>query len=350
MNHTLLFSAAGQKKQAIQQQINDHLARFRWKLLENGYEPIPIRGKRPCISGWTEDDIDLERIVRETILHPDHRSTGLRTGALVGVDIDLHDDEQAETIRRVVEDTIGATPLRRRGSKGAMLCYRKAGEPIGKIIIRDPVAERTLFEIFGRGGQFVAYGIHPDTQRAYEWLIPGQEPLLVPMSALPEVSTEMLHHLCGRVSEQLAELGYQLSATTSKTYTEPFRPGEIQDAGLITQKFLSLIPARARQDRKGYINFRCPECRHNDNRSGLMVTSSGGFRFHCFHAGCDYHSTTGWEPGGPIAPRVRRLYEQMGGDPGDLRTKPRLLKGCFDSLQDMLDQVSRFHESEVQNG
>ena len=327
----------------------DELSCFRFRLLENGYEPIPIQGKRPWIAGWTSGDIDLERIVRETILHLDHRSTGLRTGKLVGVDIDLRNDEHADIIRQVVEDTIGPTPFHRRGSKGAMLCYRKAGTPIGKIVIRDPAADTTLFEIFGQGGQFVAYGIHPDTGRPYEWLIPGQEPLLVPLPELPEVSTEMLHHLRDRVSERLAELGYQLAAATSKVNTEPLRVGRLDDAESITQKFLDVLPRGARQNHKGFINFPCPGCKHNDNRSGLIVSASGGFRFHCFHTGCDYNTNTGWEPDGLIGLRTRRLYEQMGGDPGELRVKPKVLSGCYDSLQDMLDELKKDHEREVQN-
>jgi hypothetical protein len=336
--------------QEKRQEFIDRLSEFRFRLLQNGYEPIPIQGKRTWIKGWTTGEIDLERMVRETILHLDHGSTGLRTGALVGVDIDLHNAEHADFIQRVVEDTIGPTPLRRRGSKGAMLCYRKAGTPIGKIVIRDAVLDKTLFEIFGQGGQFVAYGIHPDTQRPYEWLIPGQEPLLVPLAELPEVSTDMLHELRDRVSERLVELGYQLEATTSRASTEPLRVGSRADAETITQKFLDILPWGARQNHKGFINFPCPGCRHNDNRSGLVITSGGGFRFRCFHAGCDYHSSTGWEPGSPIGPRTRRLYELMGGDPGELRVRPTLLKGCFDSLQDMLDQLKEDHEREVQNG
>src|SRR5258708_5435859 len=134
-----------------QDELIDKLARFRLRLLQNGYEPIPIQGKRPRVEGWTTGDIDLERIVRETVFHLDHRSTGLRTGVLVGVDIDLHDDEHARVIQGVVEDTIGPTPFQRRGSKGAMLCYRKTDDPIGKIVIRDVVLKKTLFEIFGQG-------------------------------------------------------------------------------------------------------------------------------------------------------------------------------------------------------
>jgi hypothetical protein len=343
-------SLNGKNNQQNRQQIIDELSWFRWRLWLNGYEPIPIQGKRTLIEGWTSGTIDPERLVRETILHLDHRSTGLRTGALVGIDIDLRNDEHADVIQRVVEGTIGPTPLQRRSSKGAMLCYRKDGDCLGKITVRDGVLNKTLFEIFGQGGQFVAYGIHPDTQRPYEWLIPGQEPLLVPLSELPTVSTDMLHDLRKRVSERLAALGYQLEASTSKAYAEPLQAGEIQDAESITRKFLDLIPAGTKRDRKGYINFPCPGCRPNDNRSGLLVTPSGGFRFHCFHAGCDYHANTGWEPGGPIGPRTRRLYEQMGGDPGELRVKRKLLQGCFDSLQDMLDQVKNYYEQEARNG
>jgi hypothetical protein len=44
------------------------------------------------------------------------------------------------------------------------------------------------------------------------------------------------------------------------------------------------------------------------------------------------------------------LYEQMCGDPGELRVKRRVLKGCFDSLQDMLDQVKKYHEQGARNG
>jgi hypothetical protein len=336
--------------QENQDQLIDELSWFRYRLLENGYEPIPIQGKRTRIEGWTRGNIDPERIVLETIHHLDHRSTGLRTGRLVGVDIDLHDAEHADIIQGVVEDTIGPTRLQRRGSKGAMLCYQKAGTPIGKIVIRDAEAKKTLVEIFGQGGQFVAYGIHPETQRPYEWLIPGQEPLLVPRSDLPEVSTDMLHELRGRVSERLVELGYQLQAAAGRAYTEPLRAGRLGDAETITQKFLDILPSEARQNHKGFINFPCPGCRHNDNRSGLLVTPGGGFRFRCFHASCDYHTCTGWEPGSLIGPRTRRLYEQMGGDPGELRVKPKLLEGCFDSLQDMLAEVREYREREVQNG
>jgi hypothetical protein len=39
----------------------------------------------------------------------------------------------------------------------------------------------------------------------------------------------------------------------------------------------------------------------------------------------------------------------MGGDPGELRVKRKVLEGCFDSLQDMLDQLKADREQEARN-
>ncbi len=48
---------------------------------------------------------------------------------------------------------------------------------------------KTLVELFGQGGQFVSYGIHPATDRPYRWLGPGMEPATVPTrDSEPELS------------------------------------------------------------------------------------------------------------------------------------------------------------------
>jgi hypothetical protein len=297
---------------------------FRLGLLEKGYQPIPIRDKRTWIKGWTTRVITLERIAEETILHPDHLSTGLRTGELVGVDIDLRDPDHAEIIRVLTEDTIGETPLRRRGSKGYMLCYRNTDTPIGKTTIRDAATASTLIEIFGQGGQFVAYGIHPTTQQPYRWLVPGQEPATVPLTDLPTVSNAGLAALHDVLMDGLAYLGYPVEKTTATVHTEPLRVGRISDiqTGTVTEMFLNLMPNRVPSS-SGYINMPCPYCRHHDNRSGFMIRPNGGFYYHCFHAGCLYHANTGWSPGGHVGPKARELYARMGGNPDDLRQRPQ---------------------------
>lgn len=69
----------------------------------------------------------------------------------------------------------------------------------------------------------------------------------------------------------------------------------------------------------GWINMNCPSCGDTRSRFGLMVTGTGGFRARCFNAGCDFNtSATGWEPGGGLGGRPRKLFEALGGDVRDL--------------------------------
>jgi hypothetical protein len=314
------------------------LCRARCLLLDMGFEPIPIEGKIPNIRGWTTGEITQERIVYETLKHSTHLSTGLRTGRLVGIDIDLIDEAHAAVVSGIVDEVLGRTQFRRRGSKGAMLVYRKIGEPIGKIMIKEPppvdengqrlrdadgslVSGKTLVELFGQGGQFVAYGIHPGTGQPYRWLEEGFEPALVPFDDLPGVTTEGLIALKERLISELTALGYKVATDQARTYDSPLRVGRIEDAVDVTEKFLSLIPGRAQRTHRGWINFECPECRHTDGRSGLVVLPDGGFKYHCFHAGCEFNRATGWSPGGGVGERVLRLYDAMGGDPQDLRKR-----------------------------
>ena len=58
------------------------------ELIANGYEPIPVNGKAPVAPGWQTGEITPERIAREREEHPNAINTGLRTGRLVGLDID----------------------------------------------------------------------------------------------------------------------------------------------------------------------------------------------------------------------------------------------------------------------
>jgi hypothetical protein len=335
MSTTPIFRANGLK---------DNLE-LRLRLLGQGYEPIPTIGKEIFITGWRTGEITEDRVARETRMYADHANTGLRTGRLVGIDIDLIDPEQAALIQELTEAVIGVTPLRRRGSKGAMLCYRNTDPPIGKVklidrtIVQGKRKGKTLVEIFGDGGQFIAYGIHPNTKRPYRWLVEGQEPLLVPFAALPPVSVELLRQLQADLRTGLAAMGYEVDSgeNTSSTVTVP--AGSDDDAEDITQKFLRLLPS-SRMSPRGYRNFSCPACGRNDYKSGLRVwQTTGGFDYHCFHTSCEYNDSTGWQPGSRIGERTIRLYELMGGDRADLKPKERYWQGANDRWQDVLAEL-----------
>src|SRR5579862_4832379 len=102
------------------------------RLIENGYEPVPVLGreKKPLIKEWqcpNGEAISPERVCRQMLTHQNHMSFGLLTRTLPSIDLDLHDDEHNEILWKVSEHFLGPTPLRRRGSKGMMLVYRLAG-------------------------------------------------------------------------------------------------------------------------------------------------------------------------------------------------------------------------------
>jgi putative DNA primase/helicase len=139
--------------------VYSELERFclaRIQLLNNGYEPIPTRGKRPAVMGWTTGEITEERVVRETIEYDDALNTGLRTGHLVGIDIDIVDQDHVSKLLQIVVDKIGYSPLFRYGSKGMMVCCQNP-EPISKLTITgvQPNGTTRGVEILGQGNQFM---------------------------------------------------------------------------------------------------------------------------------------------------------------------------------------------------
>jgi hypothetical protein len=329
---------------------------LRRALLCNGYEPIPIIGKETWITGWTTAEITEQRIIEETCRNRRYANTGLRTGRLVGIDIDLVDPEQVSILLEITDALLGRTPLRRFGSKGQMLLYRMVDEPIGKLLIRraksDAENARPLVEIFGQGGQFVAYGIHPDTQRPYRWLEQGQEPLTVPFSDLPPVTANDLRDLQEALIEVLTAFGYRIESSGRQISTSP-KPitSTVDEARDITQLFLDRIGGlRTKQKPSGWINFACPSCRHDDDRSGFRVLAGGGFEYHCFHAGCEYNKTTGWRPPSYPGKRVIELYRLLGGDEADLTLTNRtdkIMERYRDDYLETLQMIRDIREHKI---
>ena len=129
------------------------------RLLDNGYEPLPVvpGTKRPALSRWTEVAIDEAAVTRWTHQYPDH-GIGLRTGALVGIDIDVLDPDLAHQIDQLVRSRFGDTLMRVGLWPKRLLLYRTE-QPFPKMSVRG-------IEVLGAGQQFVAFGVHPDTGAA----------------------------------------------------------------------------------------------------------------------------------------------------------------------------------------
>jgi len=187
------------------------------ELFELGYEPLPIRpGKKaPAPSRWSSVSIDAAQVDGWVRQFP-KCGVGLRTGALVGLDIDCLDQDQAHEINALAHKRFGETLIRVGRWPKRLLLYRTA-EPFSKM-------KSGQVEILGRGQQFVAFGIHPDTGRAYYWP-EGQTPLDFSLSELPEIDAE-------RAAAFLAEAmpGTQVQAARPKANRQTAQDTPERDA------------------------------------------------------------------------------------------------------------------------
>jgi Bifunctional DNA primase/polymerase, N-terminal len=85
----------------------------RQTLLANGYEPLPLNGKRPHITSWSEKEIttySVDSWARDRA-HQDSINTGIRCGHVVGIDVDILDEATAafceQSIRGIGSDGFG---------------------------------------------------------------------------------------------------------------------------------------------------------------------------------------------------------------------------------------------------
>jgi len=181
------------------------LTALRLALFRHGYRPVPISsparkipsaGKRPTMKSWQAvcaraDASEIERWGRE---ERTSTNTGLLTGELVGVDIDVPIEELASQIKTLADQQLGPTRLIRIGKAPKLLLVYRTGESFTKIATPElfkPDGTKTQVEVLGVGQQFVGFGLHPDTGQPYFW--PDTSPLDLPCAALPAVTRDQVH-------------------------------------------------------------------------------------------------------------------------------------------------------------
>lgn len=182
------------------------------RLLDNGYVPLPIRpgSKRPATTRWTSVVVDPAQVATWQQQFPDC-GIGLRTGALVGIDIDLLDADLAHEVCHRALVRFGDTLIRVGQWPKRLLLYR-TDTPRPKLAVPG-------VEILGAGQQFVAFGRHPVTDRNYQW-ITGESPCEIALEDLPAVGQD-------RLAAFLAEV----SALVSRLVVEPRQAGSCRVSG-----------------------------------------------------------------------------------------------------------------------
>ena len=150
------------------------------QLADDGWHPIPVRPheKLPAPRGW--QTAPSAKVMTRWLVRYAAGGIGFVGGRIVGIDIDVLDDQAAARVMALVTAHLGGTPLVRVGkAPKALLVYR----------LTEPMPTRRIILSVGRlealaeGSFFVGYGIHPDTGQPYEW-VGDSSPEFAPVSAM----------------------------------------------------------------------------------------------------------------------------------------------------------------------
>jgi hypothetical protein len=212
------------------------MADYGERLVDNGYSVIPIMpgtkvpgrftgGEWSPYPDWTRHcdrptkpfEVDIWRGWPGC-------GVGIATGAVVGIDIDILDGALAIQIADLATSMLGDTPCLRIGrAPKRLLAYRAATPFAGR--------KRHPLELLARGQQFVAYAVHPETGRPYEW--PEDSLVELPLSRLPVVDeagcTAFLDAAWALVPDDVRVNSILADAPTS-TWRGPSDPKGTRDA------------------------------------------------------------------------------------------------------------------------
>lgn len=176
-------------------------------LLGNGYLIVPIRPghKAPALGNWQN-----ARLAASDVSSYPGCGVGILCGQgaqpVVAIDVDTTDADLAARFAGWCGQNLGVTVERVGNAPKILLVYRANTEGWGKSTgawFEDLAGERHRLEILGKGQQFVAYHVHPDTGRPYEWIdfFGGLDAMSA--SDLPVITREQVEEAL-RVFEQMA--------------------------------------------------------------------------------------------------------------------------------------------------
>ena len=187
-------------------------------LNENGYNILPVvKGtKRPALANWSRIKSTPELIESWDA----DASIGITTGDVVAIDIDCYDKHVTNAIVKYCNKHIGKGLGRIGRAPKALLVYRTE-ENLKKAVsakYSDSEGNTNCIEVLGKGQQFVAFGIHPETQEAYRW--PKACPQNTHFDDLPTINAEQINSLFEYFDRSCApndwtRLGHSLPATFS---------------------------------------------------------------------------------------------------------------------------------------
>lgn len=171
----------------------------------NGFNIVPIsKGKKaPLIKGWQDKTFSPNDITAGVGV-----KCGVGDAPICAIDIDVLDADLSQRIVEWCQDNLGYAPERVGKAPKTLLVYRAAEAGWSKVSSRKFGADRYQVEVLGKGQQFVAYAIHPNTQKPYEWVdfFGGLE--VMQASDLPVITLEQVEHIIQVAEQMMIDAGY----------------------------------------------------------------------------------------------------------------------------------------------
>ena len=200
-------------------------------LVANGYRVCAIKAgeKRPREQGWPDKVMTAEQCE----FWPHHNDgvgiiCGVGETPICAVDADIEDDEAFANEFRDYITSIAPFALERVGKAPKFLMLFQAQQPNWNktaTAFFEKDGKRSRLEVLGKGQQFVAYHVHPDTGKPYEWTneMLGLSPELTPAAELPLIT-----------HEQVAEIKAEFVALAKKHgYAEVEGEGDTGFSGVV---------------------------------------------------------------------------------------------------------------------
>ena len=184
-------------------------------LVANGYHIVPISSgqKGPRVREWQKREFTPDVVTAGVGV-----KTGVGESPVCAVDIDVLDPKLARAFSDYCQAEYGLTVERVGQAPKTMLVYRAAEAGWRKATSKwfeDDKGMRQRLEVLGAGQQFVAYHIHPETNKPYEWIdmLGGLDS--TPVSELPVLTAKQVTELIEHFERMATDAGLVAVSTGS---------------------------------------------------------------------------------------------------------------------------------------
>lgn len=208
----------------------NYLEKYALRVVENGYDICFIRPgeKRPFGKEWEDTKHGPKRIASAIRNGRGAYGVGVKTRETPGVDIDCYDKSLVKHMVRVTQEMLGETVQRVGMAPKTLLVYR-AETPFRKTqskVFIDDDGRAVKLEVLGDGQQFVAFHIHPDTEKPYRW-IDDESILDVSADDLPVIEQDDALEICAEFERQCRKRGWQEKSTVKRLSENRSRGREV---------------------------------------------------------------------------------------------------------------------------